>query len=94
MMFYWRALYKKEIFEVDYELLVSNPKQEVKKIFSYLGLEFNEVFLEISNNKRSVTTASDLQIRNKINSNGIDSWKKYSSIIEKFTDEFNSNSQL
>lgn len=94
MMLYWRGLYKKEIFEVDYELLVSNPEQEVKKIFSYLGLNFNKIFLEIGNNKRSVTTASDLQIRNKINSNGVDSWKKYSSIIEKFTDEFNSSSQL
>ena len=94
MMSYWSGLYKKEIFELDYELLVNNPEREVKKIFTYLNLEFNENYLEIGNNKRSVTTASDLQIRNKINNKAIDSWKNYSSIIEKFTNKFNSDPQL
>ena len=94
MMVYWEGLYKQEIFELDYESLINNPEQETKKIFNYLGLEFNKSYLEIGNNTRSVTTASDLQIRNKINSKGVNSWKNYSSIIEKFTNEFNSNSQL
>jgi len=94
MMVYWEELYKQEIFELDYESLINNPEQETKKIFNYLGLEFNKSYLEIGNNTRSVTTASDLQIRNKINSNGVNSWKNYSSIIKKFTNEFNSNSQL
>jgi len=94
MMVYWGGLYKQEIFELDYESLINNPEQETKKIFNYLGLEFNKSYLEIGNNTRSVTTASDLQIRNKINSKGVNSWKNYSSIIEKFTNEFNSNSQL
>ena len=91
MMSYWGRLYKQEIFELNHELLVNNPEEEVKKIFNYLGLEFNQSYLEISNNKRSVTTASDIQIRDKINNKGIDNWRKYSSIIEKFTNEFNSN---
>ena len=90
MMVYWEGLYKQEIFELDYESLINNPEQEAKKIFNYLGLEFNKSYLEIGNNTRSVTTASDLQIRNKINSKGVNSWKNYSSIIEKFTNEFNS----
>mgnify|MGYP006098817993 FL=1 len=94
MMVYWEGLYKQEIFELDYESLINNPEQETKKIFNYLGLEFNKSYLEIGNNTRSVTTASDLQIRNKINSNGVNSWKNYSSIIKKFTNEFNSNTQL
>jgi len=94
MMVYWEELYKQEIFELDYESLINNPEQETKKIFNYLGLEFNKSYLEIGNNTRSVTTASDLQIRNKINSNGVNSWKNYSSIIKKFTNEFNSNTQL
>ena len=89
MMDYWKGLYKTEIFELDYELLVNNPEQEVNKIFTYLDLEFNESYLKIGNNKRSVTTASDIQIRSKINSKGVDSWKNYSSIIKKFTSEFN-----
>ena len=92
MMIYWKGLYKQEIFELDYELLINNPEQEVKNIFNYLGLEFNKSYLEIGNNKRSVTTASDIQIRNKINSKGIDSWKSYSLITEKFTNKFNSDS--
>jgi hypothetical protein len=94
MMVYWEGLYKQEIFELDYESLINNPEQETKKIFNYLGLEFNKSYLEIGNNTRSVTTASDLQIRNKINSNGVNSWKNYSSINKKFTNEFNSNTQL
>ena len=93
-MVFWKGLCGQEIFELDYELLINNPEQETKKIFNYLGLKFNKSYLEIGNNKRSVTTASDIQIRNKINSKGVDSWKNYSSIIEKFTNKFNSNPQL
>jgi len=94
MMVFWKGLCRQEIFELDYELLINNPEQETKRIFSYLGLKFNKSYLEIGNNKRSVTTASDIQIRNKINSKGVDSWKNYSSITEKFTNKFNSNPQL
>ena len=90
MMHFWKGLYQKEIFELDYELLINNPGQEVKKIFNYLGLKFDNSYLDISNNKRSVTTASDLQIRNKINSKGINSWIKYPKLTEKFSSEFDS----
>ena len=90
MMHFWKGLYQKEIFELDYELLINNPEQEVKKIFNYLGLKFDNSYLDISNNKRSVTTASDLQIRNKINSKGINSWMKHPKLTEKFSSEFNS----
>ena len=93
MMHYWKGLYQKEIFELDYELLINNPKQEVKKIFNYLGLKFDNSYLDISNNKRSVTTASDIQIRNKINSKGVNSWIKYPKLTEKFSSEFNSIAQ-
>ena len=90
MMHFWKGLYQKEIFELDYELLINNPEQQVKKIFNYLGLKFDNSYLNISKNKRSVTTASDLQIRNKINSKGINSWIKYPKLTEKFSSEFNS----
>ncbi|MDG2252093.1 MAG: sulfotransferase [Methylophilaceae bacterium] len=93
MMHFWKGLYQKEIFELDYELLINNPKQEVKKIFNYLGLKFENSYLDISNNKRSVTTASDIQIRNKINSKGLNSWIKYPKLTEKFSSEFNSIAQ-
>jgi len=57
-------------------------------MFSYLDLSYDENVLTIENNTRSVTTASDLQIRDKIYKNSSKSWMEYEKNLQKFTQAF------
>ena len=42
------------------------------------------VVLKFYKNKRAIKTASDVQVRNKIYKNSINSWKKYEKYLDKY----------
>ena len=87
-MQFWNEIYSEEILNIDYDLLVNNPAIEAKKIFKFTNVDFNSNYLKIENNSRAVTTASDLQIRNKIYKGSSENWKKYKKYLKKFIDAF------
>ena len=88
LMQFWNEIYSEEILNIDYDLLVNNPAIEAKKIFKFTNVDFNSNYLKIENNSRAVTTASDLQIRNKIYKGSSGNWKKYKKYLKKFIDAF------
>ena len=79
-------IYKKQfssnIFAVNYDLLVTNPKTIIKSLIKWLGWEWNESYLSPHLNDRAVYTASDIQIRSPINSKSIRGWKNYKQILQ------------
>jgi hypothetical protein len=87
-MKFWNGFIKNDILNIGYEDLVNNPKDQTQLIFSYLNLKFDDSVLDIENNKRSVLTASDLQVRNPIYKGSSESWVPYKKYIEKFINEF------
>jgi Tfp pilus assembly protein PilF len=88
LMQFWNDIYSDEILNINYDLLVNNPATEAKKIFKFTNVDFNSNYLKIENNSRAVTTASDLQIRNKIYKGSSENWKKYKKYLKKFIDAF------
>ena len=86
LMQFWNDIYSDEILNINYDLLVNNPATEAKKIFKFTNVDFNSNYLKIENNSRAVTTASDLQIRNKIYKGSSENWKKYKKYLKKFID--------
>jgi len=91
MMAYWSQSLGDNIFQVCYEDLVSNPAAEAKKIFNFIGIQYEDHFIEIDRNIRSVQTASDIQLRKPINKNSIARWKKYEPYISPILKAFPSN---
>ncbi len=87
-MQFWIKYLPENLLTIRYEDLVDNPKIVTQKVFSYLDLPYDENVLSIQNNARSVTTASDLQIRDKIYKGSSKSWKEYEKNIQKFTEAF------
>lgn len=77
----WHALAPERILDVKYEDLVINPQHESKRIFDYLGLEYSSGLIEIENNKTATTTASSLQVREKIHARNVGGWKTYSKYL-------------
>jgi hypothetical protein len=88
IMQFWIKHLPDNLFTIRYEDLVDNPKTAIQKVFSYIDLSYDGNILDIENNTRSVTTASDLQIRDKIYKNSSKSWMEYEKNLQKFTQAF------
>ena len=67
---------------MNYDQLVTNPEEQIKLLVNWLGWEWENAYLEPHKNLRSVTTASNVQIRSPINSKSIGGWKNYKKILE------------
>ena len=82
LMEFWRAKYKKNILEIQYEIFVKNFEVNTKKILDYLNLPWEDQLLQYQKNNRPVTTASHQQVREKIKMNTSEEWKKYKNYLE------------
>ena len=71
-----------EIFKINYEALVSDSESTIKKLISWLGWEWDEMYLSPHLNIRAISTASSVQARSPINTKSISSWKKYEKLLE------------
>ena len=78
----YKNRFRSKIYDLNYDTLVRNPKQEIKTLISWLGWEWKESYLSPHLNIRSVSTASKIQVRSPINSKSIGGWKKYKKMLE------------
>ena len=77
LMDFWASTLSKRVYNLDYELLTVNQEIETRQLIEYLGLDWDEKCLAPQNNTRSVATASNLQIREKVYQGSSQQWKKY-----------------
>ena len=79
-------IYKKEfrtqIYDLNYDRLVSNPLTEIKSLIGWLGWNWNELYLSPHLNKRKVLTRSNVQVRSPINSQSLGGWKNYKDMLK------------
>ena len=78
----YKNRYRSKIYDLNYDLLVSNPNQEIKSLISWLGWEWDNEYLSPHLNPRSVSTASNVQVRSPINSKSIGGWKNYKEMLK------------
>jgi hypothetical protein len=81
LMVYWNSLFGSEIYNVNYENLVCNFESEVKKIITYLELDWNEKCLDLKSINNPVKTASHDQVRQQVYNKHINHWKNYENFI-------------
>lgn len=65
------------IYTVEYEKLLENPVDQMKKILEYCQLPFETSVLSPEKNNRAVLTASHSQVTRKLYKGSSESWKKY-----------------
>ena len=83
LMNYWKKVLPRFIYDINYQELTSNPDQQIKKLISASGLEWNGNCLKYYNNKRAIRTASDTQAREKIYKSSVNYWNFYKKFLEK-----------
>ena len=74
----WQARYNEQIYNLNYEKLTVDQVIETKNLIKYLDLTWEKTCLSPQNNKRSVRTASQQQVRKKIYQGSSQIWHKYS----------------
>ena len=87
LMMHWNKLFPSFIFNISYESLIGDTKNQIKKLLTFCNLQWQDDCLKFYNNKRPIKTASDIQARNKIFNSSINSWKNYEKHLKKYIDK-------
>lgn len=77
LMGFWHEMYPGRIVDIDYDLFTEHQEAESRKLFSEVGLDWEDQVLHFHESDRLVRTASSLQIRQKMYRGSSDEWKKY-----------------
>ena len=77
LMAFWEKRLPSRIYTLDYEELTISKENEIKKLIQYLDLDWEKECLSPQNNRRGVTTASNLQVREKVYQGSSQKWKNF-----------------
>ena len=88
LMDFWISKLSRRIYNLDYELLTINQESETRQLIEYLGLDWDENCLSPQNNTRSLGTASNVQVRQKVYQGSSEQWKKYKPLLNGAFDQF------
>ena len=78
----YKNRFPSKIYDLNYDSLVTNPNQEIKSLIKWLGWEWDDSYLSPHLNTRSVSTASNIQVRSPINTKSLGGWKNYKEMLK------------
>ena len=77
LMAHWDQALPGKVLRVHHEDVVGNLEANVRRILEFCQLDFEPACVEFHENKRRVHTASSEQVRQPINRDGVDQWRRY-----------------
>ena len=87
-MNFWQKEFPKNIFNLKYETLVENPKNQIEKILYFCDLEWDENVMSHHKNSRIIRTLSFDQANKPISKKVSNTIKNYKSMIGDLIKEF------
>lgn len=87
LMSHWHTHLTDSIFTLQYEQLVSEPKEQLSALMSFLDTDFNPAMLNFYSSKKAVNTLSKAAVREPINNKAVDKWKRFESAINSLLNE-------
>lgn len=81
LMAHWKALYGTDIFDLDYDALVREPRPVIERLTQFCGLEWEEACLSFQQATRAVKTASVWQVRERLYQRSSGRWRNYAAHI-------------
>ena len=88
LMQHWHQVLPGFMLDLRYEDMVNAPEETSRKVFDFIGLEWDESVLAFSRKKRRVATASVNQVRQGIYTSSQQRWKRYGDLIQPLIDAF------
>lgn len=90
LMNFWNKSFKDFIYDANYETIVQNSEEEIKKLLQFCELDWDSNCLQHHKSKKtSIQTVSIYQARRPIYTSSINSSKIYSSELEKYFSQLN-----
>ena len=83
IMNFWNLKTNKEIFNINYEELISNKEHQIGAILKYCDLEWEDNCLNFHKNKNPIKTMSTAQARKPIYKSSLDGFEKYRNYLEE-----------
>jgi len=93
LMDFWDQQYSDQIYHLDYDKLTVEQEPETRKLIEYLELGWEDDCLSPHKNKRSVRTASQQQVREKVYTGSSQVWRKFEPYLNGVFDEFEHSSE-
>ena len=78
----YKIKFKKQIYDLNYDHLVTNPSEEIKSLILWLGWDWDEIYLSPHLNKREILTRSNVEVRSPINAKSVGGWKNYKEMLK------------
>lgn len=82
LMRHWQAVLPIEIFELQYEDLVSDTEGQIRQLLDYCGLDWEDACLAFDKTERGVRTPSRWQVRQPIYQKSVARWRHYERQLE------------
>ena len=82
LMHFWNQSYSDHIYNLDYDRLTEDQEPETRRLIECLELNWEDACLAPQNNKRSVKTASQQQVRQKVYKGSSEAWRKYEPFLD------------
>jgi len=77
LMRYWQAVLPGYFYNLNYELLVSNPQVEISKLLDFCELPFDQRCIDFHDNNRAVNTVSAAQVKRPISQGSLQKWSAF-----------------
>ena len=87
LMEFWDQQYSEHIYHLDYERLTLEQEPETRKLIEHLELDWEDNSLSPQENKRSVRTASQQQVRQKVYTGSSQAWRKFEQFLDGIFDQ-------
>jgi tetratricopeptide (TPR) repeat protein len=84
---HWRTLLGDRLIEVEYETLVADQEGQTRLLLDRLGLPFEQACLQFDQNQAPSTTASSVQVRERVHSESVRRWKRYERHLQPLRDQ-------
>ena len=83
LMNLWKSKLSKEIYDIKYENIISNPESEIKELLDFCELDFEKECLNFYNNKRPIKTVSSAQARQPLYNKSVSSYKNFEKYMKE-----------
>ena len=86
LMHFLSQSYSDRIYSLNYDKLTEHQERETRRLVEHLGLNWEDACLVPQKNKRSVRTASQKQVRQKVYKGSSQAWRKYEPFLNGLFD--------
>ena len=88
LMEFWEQNYGDSLYHLDYEALTTHQEEETRNLLAYLDLAWDDACLSPHKNTRSIRTASQQQVRQKVYQGASREWKKFEPFLKGVFDRW------